>query len=54
MRTVWLRQIHSEVWPGVLAALKRAHIEDYSIYYEDESRLLFATMKYSAWQGLRD
>lgn len=41
------KKIHKEVWPGVLAALKRAHIEDYSIYYEEESGLLFATMKYT-------
>ncbi|KAK1217502.1 hypothetical protein PQX77_019853 [Marasmius sp. AFHP31] len=39
--------IHSEVWPGVLAALERAHIVDYSIHYYRPLQLLIANMKYT-------
>jgi len=57
------KQIHAEVWPAVLAALKRAHIVDYSIhllpsppYPSSEpgiAGLLIATFKYigTDWEG---
>lgn len=35
------------MWPGVLAALERAHIVDYSIHYYPPLQLLIATMKYT-------
>ncbi|KAK7043789.1 hypothetical protein VNI00_008401 [Paramarasmius palmivorus] len=41
------REIHAAVWPGVLAALERAHIVDYSIHYYPPLQLLIATMKYT-------
>ncbi|KAF5368596.1 hypothetical protein D9758_002178 [Tetrapyrgos nigripes] len=41
------RNIHASVWPGVLAALERAHIVDYSIHYYRPIQLLIATMKYT-------
>jgi L-rhamnose mutarotase len=39
--------IHAAVWPGVLAALERAHITDYSIYHYPPLQLLIATFKYT-------
>ena len=29
------KQFHAAVWPGVLAAISRAHIRNYSIYHKD-------------------
>ncbi|KAF5379919.1 hypothetical protein D9757_007235 [Collybiopsis confluens] len=40
------KAIHAAVWPGVLAALERAHIVDYSINHYPPLQLLIATMKY--------
>ncbi|KZT50681.1 rhamnose mutarotase [Calocera cornea HHB12733] len=58
------KRIHASVWPGVLAALRRAHIVDYSIHLlssppypslpgEELAGLLIATFKYvgSNWEG---
>jgi len=39
------RRLHAAVWPEVLAALKRAHIENYSIYEHDG--LLFSYLEYT-------
>ncbi|KAF7294668.1 Gtp-binding protein ypt3 [Mycena indigotica] len=41
------RKIHAEVWPSVLAALERAHVEDYSIHYYAPLQLLIANFKYT-------
>ncbi|KAJ3930867.1 MAG: rhamnose mutarotase [Lentinula lateritia] len=41
------KAIHAAVWPGVLAALERAHIVDYSINHYPPLQLLIATMKYT-------
>lgn len=41
------KQIHEAVWPGVLAALERAHITDYSIHHYPPLELLIATFKYT-------
>jgi L-rhamnose mutarotase len=38
-------QLHKEVWPEVLDALKRAHVSNYSIFLRDG--LLFSYMEYS-------
>ncbi|TFK58563.1 rhamnose mutarotase [Pluteus cervinus] len=40
------RALHAAAWPGVLAALERAHIVDYSIHYHQPLRLLVAHFKY--------
>ncbi|TBU24826.1 rhamnose mutarotase [Dichomitus squalens] len=40
------RAIHAAVWPGVLAALERHHIVDYSIHYYPPLQLLVANFKY--------
>ncbi|EJU00997.1 DUF718-domain-containing protein [Dacryopinax primogenitus] len=59
------KRIHASVWPGVLAALRKAHIIDYSMHFlpsppfpsqagESElAGLLIATFKYvgSDWEG---
>lgn len=41
------KAIHAAVWPGVLAALERAHITDYSIHHCPPLQLLIATFKYT-------
>ena len=39
------RQLHAAVWPEVLAALKRAHVQNYSIFLRDG--LLFSYLEYT-------
>jgi L-rhamnose mutarotase len=39
------RRLHAAAWPGVLAALQRAHIGNYSIFLRDG--LLFSYLEYS-------
>lgn len=41
------KAIHAQVWPGVLAALERSHITDYSIHYYPPLHLLIANFKYT-------
>ncbi|KAH7890040.1 hypothetical protein F5I97DRAFT_1849786 [Phlebopus sp. FC_14] len=41
------KEIHASVWPGVLAALARHHIIDYSINHYPPLQLLIATFKYT-------
>ncbi len=41
------KKMHADVWPGVLAALKRANITDYSIHHYPPLQLLIATFKYT-------
>jgi L-rhamnose mutarotase len=36
---------HDQIWPELQALLKAAGIYDYSIFFDDETHLLFATMK---------
>jgi L-rhamnose mutarotase len=38
------KKLHSAVWPGVLAMIKKCNIENYSIYYKDG--LLFSYFEY--------
>ncbi|KAI5474208.1 rhamnose mutarotase [Pseudohyphozyma bogoriensis] len=40
-------KVHAEAWPGVLAALERAHFADYSIHHDPIHSLLIATFKYT-------
>jgi len=42
------------VWPGVLAALGRHGIADYSIHYYPPLRLLIATFKYTGSDYAKD
>jgi L-rhamnose mutarotase len=39
------RRLHADAWPGVLAALKRANIANYSIFLRDG--LLFSYLEYT-------
>ncbi|MER6466538.1 L-rhamnose mutarotase [Streptomyces sp. NPDC001288] len=39
------RALHAAAWPGVLAALRRAHIGNYSIFLRDG--LLFSYLEYT-------
>jgi L-rhamnose mutarotase len=39
------RALHFEVWPGVLAALKTAHVGSYSIFLRDG--VLFSYLEYT-------
>ncbi len=39
------RALHREVWPDVLAALKRAQVSNYSIFFRDG--YLFSYMEYA-------
>jgi L-rhamnose mutarotase len=39
------RKLHAEAWPGVLAALHKANIQNYSIYLRDG--LLFSYLEYT-------
>jgi len=36
---------HDEIWPELVAELRQAGISDYSIYYDPETRTLFAFQK---------
>jgi len=40
-------KIHADVWPPVLKRISDSHIHDYSIFYDRESGILFATFKYT-------
>jgi L-rhamnose mutarotase len=41
------------VWPAVVAQIRQSNITDYSIAYDRESSLLFASFKYTGrdWDG---
>ncbi|NIZ08366.1 L-rhamnose mutarotase [Pseudooceanicola sp. HF7] len=38
------RRRHDEIWPELVALLKDAGVEDYSIHYDAETRLLFGVL----------
>jgi len=40
------KECHAAAWPAVLAQIKDCNISDYSIYLDETSMTLFATMKY--------
>jgi len=44
---------HAKVWPEVLKQIKDCNIEDYSIFYDPDSHVLFASFKYIGydWAG---
>lgn len=41
-------QVHDNAWPGVLAALERAHFTNYSIFHYPEASMLVG---YFEWTG---
>ncbi|KAL2138491.1 hypothetical protein VTI28DRAFT_6734 [Corynascus sepedonium] len=40
------KEVHAAVWPEVLLQIKDCNIKDYSIFYDAESGILFASFKY--------
>lgn len=46
------RALHAEVWPGVLAALKAAHVRNYSIFLRDG--VLFSSLEYTGSDYVAD
>ncbi|KAL2148906.1 hypothetical protein VTH82DRAFT_1592 [Thermothelomyces myriococcoides] len=40
------KEIHAAVWPEVLNQIKDCNIQDYSIFYDADSGILFASFKY--------
>ena len=38
---------HNEIWPELVKELQEAGISDYSIYYDEETQILFAFQKLS-------
>jgi len=40
------KECHAKVWPEVLKQIKACNIEDYSIFYDDKTGILFASFKY--------
>ncbi|KAI2619732.1 rhamnose mutarotase [Hypoxylon sp. NC1633] len=40
------KEVHAAVWPEVLQQIKVCNIQDYSIYHEPDTGILFATFKY--------
>lgn len=40
-------QIHAAVWPSVLERIAKCNIQDYSIFYDEKSGILFASFKYT-------
>lgn len=41
------KDCHAAVWPAVLNQIKDCNISDYSIFLDEDSMTLFATMKYT-------
>lgn len=41
------KDCHAAVWPAVLKQIKECNISDYSIFLEESSMTLFASMKYT-------
>ncbi|CAI4218298.1 unnamed protein product [Parascedosporium putredinis] len=40
------KEVHARVWPEVLKQIRDCRIEDYSIFHDEGSGILFATFKY--------
>jgi len=47
------KECHTKVWPEVLKQIKECNIEDYSIFHDPGTNLLFASFKYVGynWAG---
>ncbi|KAJ2903722.1 L-rhamnose mutarotase [Zalerion maritima] len=48
------KEVHAAVWPEVLKQIKSCNIEDYSIFHDPETNILFATMKYIGYDYAGD
>ncbi|KAH6845863.1 rhamnose mutarotase [Chaetomium sp. MPI-CAGE-AT-0009] len=40
------KEVHAAVWPEVLEQIKDCNIQDYSIFHDPETGILFANFKY--------
>lgn len=40
------KECHAKVWPEVLHQIRQSNIEDYSIFHDKGTGILFATFKY--------
>jgi len=45
---------HAQVWPEVLKQIRDCNIQDYSIWWDDKSGILFATFKYVGYDYAGD
>ncbi|KAL1860748.1 hypothetical protein VTK73DRAFT_7193 [Phialemonium thermophilum] len=48
------KEVHAAVWPEVLKQIKDCNIEDYSIYHDADSGILFASFKYVGYDFAGD
>ena len=40
------KQLHADVWPGVLAMISQCHIKNYTIFLREPENLLFSYWEY--------
>ena len=45
---------HDEIWPELLALLRRSGVSDYSIFLDDETNTLFAVQKQNGSSSSQD
>ncbi|KAG4027134.1 hypothetical protein MFRU_033g01030 [Monilinia fructicola] len=48
------KECHAKVWPEVLKQIKDCCIEDYAIYHDPDTNILFATFKYVGYDYAGD
>ncbi|KAH8776964.1 hypothetical protein BGZ57DRAFT_358104 [Hyaloscypha finlandica] len=48
------KECHAKVWPEVLKQIKDCNIEDYSIFHDPETHILFASFKYVGYNYAGD
>ncbi|RYP49952.1 hypothetical protein DL769_011019 [Monosporascus sp. CRB-8-3] len=48
------KKVHAAVWPDVLQQIKVCNIQDYSIFHDKDSGILFATFKYVGYDYVGD
>jgi L-rhamnose mutarotase len=45
---------HNPIWPELIELLKKSGVKDYSIFYDEETNILFAVQKIDGDQGSQD
>jgi len=48
------KEAHAAVWPEVLKAIKGCNVQDYSIFHDPETHILFASFKYVGYDYAGD
>jgi len=48
------KECHAKVWPEVLKQIKSSNIDDYSIFYDPTTNILFASFKYVGYDYAGD